>query len=895
MTRITPLEFSFYAQRAAHADAGLQALAQVLAAALPALDHQHTKAALLARLALLAMPDVANCARALRQLRRELFLALMEFDLASQNDAAALAVVTRSMSAFAEIALEQGLATLMREAADEGFGTPRDAHGNPLQLHIVGMGKLGGRELNVSSDSDLIFLYADDGETDGAHTRTISAQDFFTKIGQRLIRLLNDATEDGYVFRVDMRLRPNGDAGPLVASFAMLEEYFIVQGREWERYAWIKGRTLTGDRDAELAQIVKPFVYRRYLDYGAIDALRGLHATIRREVARRDLADHIKLGPGGIREIEFIAQCFQLIRGGRDVALQIMPTTQVLALVGERSQLDADAVTELSAAYVFLRQLEHRLQYVDDQQTHELPRADDHAAHARLAAAMGCADAHALRAKLDGHRHAVTRHFDAVFAPTNVESSADYPEQDKPLDFTAYADPTEAQRRLTAMQTGARVRSLAATAKARLDALLPRVVAACAIEAAPDQAFIRTLDLLETIAPRSAYLALLNAHPRALQSLVRLLGSSAWAAHYLTRHAVLLDELIDPRSLAAAPDVAQFAETVRDGLRHAQGDLETQLNVAREAHHAYVFRLLAQDIAGQFSVEQLADHLSAAADALVECVLHQLWHELAPEAPATPPFAVLAYGKWGGKELGYASDLDWVFVYDDEDGAFRYARLAQKLTSFFETRTLAGILYETDARLRPDGQSGPMVTSFAALEAYQHERAWLWEHQALTRARFAAGEPKLGARFEALRRAVLQQSRAPDPLRTEIVAMREKMHAGHPNRSALFDLKHDRGGMVDIEFIVQYLVLRYAATHPTLSDNAGNIALLYRAGQRGLIDPALAAQCATVYRAFRQAQHAFRLNASDTSAPARVPTTEALAKQRQAVERLWAYVFGHGA
>ena len=880
-------EFSHYAQRARRAQAALPDHISAW------LTQEMSVPGIKARLELLdpsATRTTETLARALRVLRREIFVAVMQSDLASARDEAALWQVTRTMSDLAEVALEAALSQSARDLA-ETYGLPHDAAGKPLYLHVVGMGKLGGRELNVSSDIDLIFIYPDDGETVGG-VRAISAHDWFTRQGKALIRLISEVTADGYVFRVDMRLRPNGDAGPLVASFAMLEEYLVTQGREWERYAWIKGRVLSGDQQDALHLTVRPFVFRRYLDFGAVEALRGLHALIRKEVARRDLADHIKLGPGGIREIEFIAQAFQLIRGGRDTALQVMPTLTVLRLLGERGQLDAQAVAELTQAYVFLRHLEHRLQYLDDQQTHTLPAGED--AKTRIATAMGCVDYIALLTQLNLHRTAVTKHFEAVFSERGERSAANEPQVTQTDRYAAFIAPDDLQRRYEALTSGARYRGLAEATQRRIDELLPRLLnAAAQCGAERDFAAVRGLDFIEAIAPRSAYLALLLDQPQALTRLTQLLGASSWAAHYLTKHPILLDELIDPRSLSAQPDVTGLRADLARDLQLHEGDLERQLNVVRELHHAFTFRLLAADLSGNLTVEHLADYLSAAADAVLATVLAQLWRELPGAHREAPQIAVIAYGKWGGKELGYASDLDLVFAHDDaaEKAPLLYARLAQKLISFLETRTIAGTLFETDTRLRPDGIAGPMVANFAALTEYQHTRAWVWEHQALTRARFAVGDAVLGARFEELRSSVLRAPRDADALLAQVRDMRRKMHDGHPNKTALFDLKHDTGGMVDIEFAVQTLVLAHAAQHPQLVGNLGNIALLKIAAQCDLIDPTNAEQSAQAYRRYRQLQHAQRLNGGEGSTAALV-APELVIAERKAVEALWTRVFG---
>ena len=817
--------------------------------------------------------------RALREARRIVMLVTMERDLAGLAD---LSEVTQAMSALAEHAISAALAAAVAELAPR-LGMPIGSDsGLPQTLHVVGMGKLGGRELNVSSDIDLIFLYPEEGDTNGG-PGSVSNQAFFGQVAKRLIAMLSEVTKDGYVFRVDMRLRPWGD-GPLAMGFEALEDYLVAHGRDWERYAWIKGRVLTGDRGAELMAVVTPFVYRRYLDFGSIESLKGLHAQIRREVARRELDDHVKLGPGGIREIEFVAQALQLIRAGRDARLRLRPTVPTLKAMGELALLPAQAIDELVVAYDFLRRVEHRLQYADDQQTHMLPSAQD--ARARLAKAMGYADWTGFAGMLDSHRAAVRQHFEQVLgAPDPAQPADGVTTHAQRLGAAGFTQADEQVRLIDATVGGAKIRRLAESSRERFDALLPRLIDAAGGTPTPDATLPRLLGFIESIASRASYLSLLSQSAQALTRLARLLGASEWAYRYLTLHPILLDELIDERTLYAAPDMAGFSADAKARISACGDDLEAQMNALRETHHTAVFRLLAQDVQGLLTVETLADHLSELADRTLALALAQSWAALKWRHCETPKFAVIAYGKLGGKELGYASDLDLIFVYDDEHdkAAETYARLAQRLITFIDTQTTAGRLFEVDTRLRPDGASGLLVTSVAAFADYQRRRAWVWEHQALTRARFCAGCAGVGAAFEQERRHILALARDGATLRQEVRAMRVKMHAGHPNRSSQFDLKHDSGGMVDIEFCVQTLVLLHARAQPRLYGNLGNISLLREAGVLGLLPADLATAAGDAYRTYRRYQHALRLNNAEY---ARVPHAQVIG-EIAVVVRLW--------
>jgi glutamate-ammonia-ligase adenylyltransferase len=793
--------------------------------------------------------DEASLMRRLRRLRQRVLLRVMARDLCGL---ASLEEVCGTMTDLAELSIAAAL--------------------EEKELIVVGMGKLGGRELNVSSDIDLIFV----------HPGGVEEQERYERAGRRLIRVLASATAEGFVFRVDMRLRPYGDSGPLACSFDFLETYFITQGREWERYAWIKARALSGEmrgemsgsRHDELFKIVRPFVFRKYLDYATLGAMRQLHAEVRREVARRELSDHVKLGPGGIREVEFIAQALQLARGGRDPELTERPTLKVLSLLGQRNLLPADAVKELCAAYVFLRNVEHRLQYLDDAQRHDLPQdAED---QGRLASMSRFSTWQEFRQTLEKHRQAVARHFDAVFAESRQESE---PWPDHP--------------RLAALRSSQRYAALPDESRRRLDAVIPALARATRAGPDPDTTLARGVDLVEAVASRAAYLALLAEHPQALERVARIVGASSWAAEFITRHPVLLDELLDDRLLYAPVDLEAFARSLRGQLAAHPGDRERRMVLLREMHQAQVFRLLAQDLAGLLSVERLADHLSALADLVLEITIELAWEELPRRHRAgAPRFAVIAYGKLGGKELGYASDLDIVFLYDDphEQAPEVYARLAMRLQSWITTRTSAGVLFETDLELRPSGASGLMVSPVEAFERYQEHDAWVWEHQALTRARYSAGDAAIGAAFEAIRSRILRRRRGPAELGKQIVEMRDKMHAAHPNPSGLFDLKHDAGGMIDVEFAVQLLVLAYSHRHPELTKNLGNIALLGIAAGLGLIPGALAERSRNAYREFRRLQHSLRLNGAQY---ARVPP-EQVAPHTAAVRELWQLMLSPG-
>lgn len=823
--------------------------------------------------------------------------------------------VARTASDLADVAVLAALAQVSQPDPRHGLPIGEDS-GREQHLIVVGMGKLGGHELNVSSDIDLIFVYPEDGDSNGP--RPISNHEWFARAGKRLISLIHDVTEDGQVFRVDMRLRPFGDAGPLACSFAALEEYLLTQGREWERYAWIRARPILppGSDELpaaapalmpcqllpvrELMQLVQPFVYRKYLDYGAYASMRDLHGQIQREVVRRDRADDIKLGPGGIREIEFIAQVFQLIRGGRRPQLQVRPTRQVLGLLADMGQLEQDAVQELSEAYVFLRNLEHRLQYLDDAQTQLLPTQP--ADRALIARSMGFADWPVFHAALENHRNRVSRHFELVFALPQAEGDAVHPlsgvwlgiadgqHATARLATLGYADPPEIERRLSAIAQSGRYQSLSDKSRRRLDALIPPLIEVAARQPNPDATLVRILSFLETISRRESYLALLAEHPQTLARLASLHSASPWVADYLNQHPILLDELLDARLLYAPPDWPRLAQRLRAELAAHAGDAEAEMDMLRHFQHQQVFRLVAQDLAGEWGLTQISDHLSDLADLVLTVTLERCWAELARRHREIPAFAVIGYGKLGGKELGYGSDLDVIFLYDDDhpEAGEKYARLGRRMLTWLTTLTSAGSLYDVDLRLRPNGSSGLLVSSVSAFTQYQASEAWVWEHQAITRARFVTGDLGVGGHFDTIRREVLCRPRDAATLAAEVVAMREKMLLSHPPKPD--SVKHMRGGLVDVEFMVQYLVLAHAGTHPALLNNTGNIALLAAAAEAGLIPHPLAEGARQAYRKLRELQHAERLNAT----PPTPTQVQALEPDLQAVQALWRTLFGAG-
>lgn len=851
-------------------------------------------------LAMQKIIDESSLKKALRQLRTQVMARMIVRDLnglagSSENS---LQEVMQTTTQLAECTVNTAIYYLHNWliASD---GQPVDAAGYPQSLIVIGMGKLGGDELNVSSDIDLIFAYESEGETLG--TKPISNQDFFTRLAKKLIAAIDEITEDGFVFRVDMRLRPFGSEGVLVSNLDALEDYYQNYGREWERYAWIKGREITGGE--QVTRLLKPFVFRKYLDFGALASMRDLKIQIQRDVNSKGMHDNIKLGRGGIREIEFIAQVFQLIRGGQDVSLQIKPTLSVLSLLKSKDLLPEKTVMQLSEAYIFLRNLEHRLMYLEDAQTQELPKSDE--SKARIAKAMNFHHTQnygwpEFLAQLDGYRQQVQQHFDVTF---NDDARQDALETEKSiwngavieteaeslLQAIGYADGHETLRRLNTLHQSGRYLQLPELSRQRFDAVIPHVIAQAAKMQNADATLTRVIDLLESICRRASYLALLAEHAQAMQLLIKLCSASPWLADYLAQHPILLDELLDTRTLYAAPDFAALRLDLCERLADAMDDIERQMDIMRHFKHANVFRFAVQDINGELALETLSDYLSDLADLVLSVSLETIWPNVRGKHLESPKFAVIGYGKLGGKELGYASDLDIIFLYDDDasEAGEVYARFAQRISNWFNSLTSAGLLYETDLQLRPDGNSGLLVSSVASFREYQLNKAWVWEHQALTRARFVAGDASIGKAFDAIRAEVMTQARDRLKLKTEVLSMRERMRKAQHFTDGQFDLKQGVGGIIDVEFLVQYLVLLHAPAYSQLTANIGNIGLLKLMASLGIIDADLAESVANAYRSYRHTQHMLKLQGASKLNVA-LPTIEAHVAK---VKALWSIVF----
>jgi glutamate-ammonia-ligase adenylyltransferase len=837
--------------------------------------------------------------------------------VADVEQGASLHDVTATMTALAEATLEIALAHARAEA-DARHGVPIGSAGQRIEFWIVGMGKLGARELNVSSDIDLIYIYEDYGQTDGVDS--ISAHEYFTKVARSLYTLIGDSTDDGFVFRVDLALRPNGKSGPPVVSLAMLEEYLQVQGREWERFAWLKSRVVApraavdSGRALALRALVTPFVYRRYLDYGVFEGLRRLHAKIREEAQRRaagrpERNHDVKLSRGGIREIEFIVQLLLVARGGQFPEIRTRSTLRGLQRLASRGLMKPVAAEALSQAYTFLRRVEHRIQYLDDQQTHVLPSADGDLGWIARSLDLTCnADACELLDHLGAVRELVATEFDALLhdgqeapavAGVGCKTCGTGP---LPIDDEAFLErlPAALAERTRRWAVQPRVQSLRDSSKQRLARLVQRAAEGVEAGRCSAEAALRLIDWMEPLLRRESYLALLVERPEVQRRLLGLLGLARWPMRYLMQHPGVIDELADARLLHDRFDRAGFIAEMeeRHTAWHRSGEAgeEALLDTLRRAHHAEVFRTLVRDVEGHITVEQVADELSALADAILQCTVRWAWSTLRQHHRETPQFAVIAYGKLGGKELGYGSDLDVVFLFDDHDEADGdravevYGAFVRKLITWLTLRTAAGELFDIDTALRPNGNSGLLVTSIAAFEQYQRGRgsntAWTWEHQALTRARCCAGTPALAERFEAVRRDVLAAPRDRAALAVEVQAMRDKVRSARPVKPGLFDVKHSAGGMMDAEFAVQYLVLAHAAKHPELLANVGNIALLQRAEACGLLRAGVGHAAADAYRELRRAQHRARLDEQPTQFPA-----DTLCVERDAVLALWHAVF----
>lgn len=821
---------------------------------------------------------------------------------------ASLMEVTSCMTSLAEWSLDIAL----RQAHDDlqaihGKATGLDGHES--ELWVVGMGKLGARELNVSSDIDLIFIYSQEGQTSGVDTQkrgAISNQEYFQKLVRAVCQKLADVTEHGFVFRIDLALRPHGNSGPAALSLAGLEEYLMVMGREWERFAWLKSRVVasTGNllHAIALRDVVRHFVYRRYLDYSVFDALRQLHGQIRdhanrRAAGRPERANDVKLSRGGIRELEFIVQLLQVVRGGQFPELCTRPTLKALQRLTSAGLMPKETAEGLSQAYEFLRRTEHRIQYLDDQQTHLLPTQDDDCHW--LASSMGFVDCCGFLEALDRHRELVAGEFDKLLGQEKPCKGCGNQASNRSSDLSFEALeklPTALQARVRQWQENPRIQNLKEDSRQRLLRLLQRIALWLQEGSITETAALRFADWLEPLLRREAYLALLLERPAVQERLLRVLGAARWPQRYLMLHPGVIDELASESILAERFDEAQFARELEqrksalDGS--GQGDEESLMALLRRAQQAELFRILVRDLEGRISVEQVADDLSALADTILRVSTQWAWQFIKDRHLAQPKIAFIGYGKLGGKELGYGSDLDIVCLYDDshQEASALYARLVRKLISWLSTKTAQGEVYDIDTALRPNGSAGLLVTSMDAFENYQVQRgsntAWTWEHQAMTRARCLFAAPELAAQFEQIRNRVLTAARDAQALRVEILAMRERVRHAHRIPDDQFDVKHSPGGMVDVEFAVQYLVLAHATRHSRLIPNVGNIALLIAAEEEGLLSTGVGIAAASAYRELRRAQHLARLDEKTPQLDIHL-----LSKEQSAVKALWKEVF----
>jgi len=857
--------------------------------------------------------DDQSLAAALRRFRRRELVRIVWRDIA---DLAELDGTLEDMSALADACVDHSLQLLYGWLMAE-LGTPRDAAGAAQHLVVLGMGKLGARELNLSSDIDLIFAYTGVGQTDGR--RPLTNELFFVRLVQRLIRVLDAKQADGFAFRVDTRLRPFGDVGPLAMSFGAMEDYYQSQAREWERYALIKARVVAGNPAAgeQLMAMLRPFVYRRYLDFGAIEFLREMKRMIDKELQRKGMADNIKLGPGGIREIEFIGQTFQLIRGGRDPKLQLSAIQPVLQRLGEKDLLPSHVVQRLGTAYRYLRRVENRLQAWQDRQTHLLP--EDAVGRLRLARAMGCEDWDGFFGVLEKHRRRVQNEFDRVFAAPQVGENL----QDQPfatlwsgsvdaghyghyleqLAQAGFKDAGAVLERLRILRDSALHKGVGRRGRDRMARLIPLVLNLAASSHNPDLVLERVLQVLGSILSRTAYLAMLIEHPIILSQLARLAGMSPWFTNRILHHPLLLDELLDPRHLYS-PLRRTDLEAELDNLLAplAADDLEQQMERLRQFSQGNILRVAAADLTDVIPLMVVSDYLTEIAEVAVSKVLALASDHL--QARHGRPggirskgsgFLVLGYGKLGGIELGYGSDLDLVFLHGNDtvgaetcgdcplsDDQF-YLRLGQRIIHMITTRTPSGQLYTADMRLRPDGDKGMLVRSLKSFAFYQTQEAWTWEHQALVRARPVAGDQALMERFGQIRREILCQEREPEPLRRDVQAMRERMRKNlDRTRNGWFDLKQGQGSIADLEFMVQYLVLRWAAQYPVLADWTDNIRLLETLARFDLLPGTAAVDLTDAYKALRAAYHRRSLQEQPTYIP-----DDQLVRPREQVRAWW--------
>ena len=866
--------------------------------------------------AIAAHDDDAAWMDALRRYRRRHLARIAWRDIAGFADTTTV-LAELSMLADACIGAAQRRAEATLAAR---HGAPRGADGRPLEMTILGMGKLGGGELNFSSDIDLVFLFPEHGETDGA--RSLEHEEYYTRASRRVAQLLGTVTSEGFVYRVDLRLRPFGDSGPQVVSFDAFEDYLQQHGRDWERYAYVKARPVCGTaRYPELYRnVLRPFVYRRYLDYRVFESLREMKSLIAREVERRELSGNVKLGPGGIREIEFIVQAYQLIRGGSDPRLQTQSLLEALPLLEGQKLLPPRVVAELRESYLFLRRLENRLQQRNDEQTHDLP--EDEVGRARLAFGMGARSWEELAAAIASHRERVSGHFrrllfdaeapDAGNGQRAFEALLEIDSGDALATALSEAGFDAADSEAIAGQVGvlrdsAYYRRLDEAGRRRLRALLPRLLHELSATGAGVVAFTRLVHVLERIGGRTVYLALLNENALARRRLVEICTHSKFLTDQVAAFPLLLDELLDERLFEAAPSRAEFERDLRERMSGGDAaDPERQVDLLRQFQHAAVFRVAVPDLTGRMPVMKVSDRLTDIAELIVAEALSLSWEQItarhgvplygpADDALREAGLVVVAYGKFGGIELGYGSDLDLVFLHDSAgevqrtagpavvDNSVFFLRLVQRLVHLLTVHSAAGRLYDVDTRLRPSGRGGLLVQALDGFRQYQQQEAWTWEHQALLRARAVAGPDALRRRFESLRLELLRESVRRDRLREEVRAMRERMRAelsaAEPGR---FDLKRDAGGITDIEFLAQYWTLRWCDRHPEIATYSDNIRQLESLASIALVPQQEVDRLTGAYRAYRQRIHHLSLD----GAAAVVPDGE-FVDERAAVMAAW--------
>ena len=868
--------------------------------------------------------DLAGCSEAqamskLRQVRQVEMARIAWRDLSGLSD---LETNLVDLSVLADSAVHAALEFAVGALAPR-YGKPVDDTGLHLPLLVLGMGKLGGYELNYSSDIDLVFLHPDGAEINGL--KDIDTEGYYRRVAQLVVKFLDQITKDGFVFRVDTRLRPFGNSGPLTVGLSALETYLVRHGRDWERYAYQKARLLTGEKYAAevFDQILTPFVYRRYIDFGVFDSLRQMKALITQEVARKDMADNIKLGPGGIREIEFIVQASQLVRGGRDPALQERTLLSVLPRLVLNRQLDEPAAIGLADAYRFLRALENRLQAMDDRQVHDLP--DEPLTRERLAYAMNEPSWAMLLERLAAHRQFVEAQFAKVArdeqqpedeAAGAVSSALSWQGAWEGCDFGNFLESIELPESediattLTELRQGSLYRRMDEVSRQRLSAVMSRIVPMLREHALPADTLRRVLPVLRAVGRRSAYLALLNENPLALERLLALARQSEFLIRLVTSYPLLLDELLDSRIFDTPPsreelenDLTHHAELISDT------NAESLLEAIRQFQRTAVFRIAVADRFGRLPLKKVSDRLTDTAEIVLQFALDIAWDELVgkhgrpmcgePPDLAEAGFAIIGYGKLGGLELGYGSDLDIVFLHGShgvhqqtdgelplDNGRF-FMRLAQRLIHFLSIQTSSGRLYEVDTRLRPSGDSGFMVTSLDAFKRYQRKEAWVWEHQALLRSRSVAGSKQVCEAFEADRRAVLTGHVNRTDLRTEVLRMRARMRAElASSKEGQFDVKQDRGGLADIEFLVDYWVLSHAKDTPELVEFPDNVRQLEALELAELVPAERCQQLTRIYLLLRERLHELALNDAG-----RVVDASEFADELHWVGLLWDEVF----